>query len=43
MIVNGEIEASLDRVTMVLLDGTWMLQTGTNLTVVKGETTCEPV
>ena len=42
VIVNGEIEAALDRVTMVLEDGRWKLQEGTNLTTGSG-TECLPV
>jgi hypothetical protein len=35
-IVNGEIEAALNRVTMVLEDGQWKLSQGTNLTTESG-------
>ena len=36
VIVNGEIEAALNRVTMVLEDGQWKLREGTNLTTESG-------
>ncbi len=36
MIVNGEIEAALNQVTMVLEDGQWKLSEGTNLTTESG-------
>ena len=41
IIVNDEIEAALNRITVVQVDGKWKLQTGTNLTLVKGEATCD--
>ena len=36
LVINGEIEAALDRVTMVLEDGRWKLREGTNLTTESG-------
>jgi hypothetical protein len=40
VIINDEIEASLDRVTLVLVDSAWLLQTGTNITLTNGATSC---
>jgi hypothetical protein len=36
LLVNGEIEAALNRVTMVLEDGRWKLQSGTNISTEAG-------
>lgn len=41
LLVNGEIEAALNRVTMVLEDGRWKLQSGTNISTEAG-TACVP-
>jgi len=41
LLVNGEIEAALNRVTMVLEDGRWKLQSGTNISTEAG-TACLP-
>lgn len=36
LLVNGEIEAALNRVTMVLEDGRWKVQSGTNISTEAG-------